>query len=92
MPASTQQTEVDQLLGERRGLFSLQLTTDRATALWQARAKLEAEAGDPQRARRSYESGYAAAPGSAPLLHAWAYFEMHQVTVGGRVGVGVGLA
>eukprot|EP00964_Phaeocystis_antarctica_P099873 scaffold65645_cov33-Phaeocystis_antarctica.AAC.1 len=31
-------------------------------ALWQARAKLEAEAGDPQRARRSYESGYAAAP------------------------------
>ena len=38
VPASTQHTEVEQLLGERRGLFSLQLTTDRATALWQARA------------------------------------------------------
>ena len=30
------------------------------------------------KARRSYESGYAAAPDCAPLLYAWAYFEMHQ--------------
>ena len=38
VPASTQQSEVEQLLNERRGLFSIQLTTDKATALWQARA------------------------------------------------------
>ena len=35
VPASTQQSEVEQLLNERRGLFSIQLTTDKATALWQ---------------------------------------------------------
>ena len=35
MPASTQLSEAEQLLGERRGLFSLQLTTDKTTALWQ---------------------------------------------------------
>ena len=38
VPVSTQQSEVEQLLNERRGLFSIQLTTDKATALWQARA------------------------------------------------------